>query len=115
MIDPLWPNDDHIGRCLAIAYVLGALAAAHAEAGARDEVVKVLQELMEFPIGGVPSVVIALVHAALGEHDEAMDWLERAYDVGEHELVYLKMLPGIEPLRQDPRFQDLMRRMNFPE
>ena len=97
-------------------WVLLALATVHAEGGARDEAVKVLQELMELSSGGVPPhSVIAAVHAVLGEHDEAMDWLERAYDLGEYELVYLKVQPEFDPLRQDPRFQDLMRRMNFPE
>ena len=99
-------------------YILAGLASLHAKAGARDEVVKVLQELMEITRGGtieLSQTVIAFVHVALGEHDEAMDWLQRAYDDREYTLVYLKMDPAADPLRQDPRFQDLMRRMNFPE
>ncbi len=97
-------------------YVLMALAATHAESGARDDIRNVLQELMDLSSGGAPPhLVIGSVHALLGEYDEAMDWLERAYDAREYALVYLKVQPGLDSLRQHPRFQDLMRRMNFPE
>ncbi|MFQ5817651.1 MAG: winged helix-turn-helix domain-containing protein [Terriglobia bacterium] len=56
---------------------------------------------------------IARIHAILGEKDEAFAWLEKAYE--EHEFVSLKVHPGYDPLRSDPRFQDLLRRMNFPQ
>ena len=57
---------------------------------------------------------IALVYAGLGEKDLAFEWLERAYDEHDKGLVSLKVDPPLDPLRSDPRFQDLLRRMNFP-
>jgi TolB-like protein/DNA-binding winged helix-turn-helix (wHTH) protein/Flp pilus assembly protein TadD len=55
---------------------------------------------------------IAWFYTFAGEDDEAIQWLERAYEEGE--LVLLRH-PTWDPLRSNPRFQDLLRRMNFPE
>jgi len=57
---------------------------------------------------------MASLHLALGDKDEAMAWLERAYDDRDVRLVQAKVSPRFDPLRADPRFQDLVRRMNFP-
>ena len=45
----------------------------------------------------------------------AFAWLERAYQLKSPPLSNLRFLPGFDPLRADPRFQDLLRRMNFPQ
>jgi hypothetical protein len=57
---------------------------------------------------------VALVYAGLGEKDRAFEWLERAYKDHDKSLYFLKVDPTLDPLRSDPRFQDLLRRMNFP-
>ena len=57
---------------------------------------------------------IAIIHAGLGEKDQAFEWLEKAYEVRDLGMVFLKVDPTLDPLRSDPRFQDLLRRMNFP-
>jgi len=55
------------------------------------------------------------VHDALGDHEAALDWLDRAFE--ERLLGYY--LPNVDrtwdPLRSHPRFQDLLRRLNLPE
>jgi len=43
-----------------------------------------------------------------------MEWLEKAYQNRSHDIVFSKVWPQFDPLRSDPRFQDLLRRMNFP-
>ena len=58
---------------------------------------------------------IATLCIAIGETDEAMTWLERAYDERETHLINAKTDPRMDPLRSDPRFQDLLRRIGFPE
>ena len=58
---------------------------------------------------------IALVLAGLGEKDEALEWLDRAYRERNKGMTFLKVDPALDPLRSDPRFQDLVRRMGFPE
>ncbi len=49
------------------------------------------------------------------EIDEAFIWLERAYQAREAILFSLLASPQADPLRSDPRFQDLLRRIGFPE
>ena len=58
---------------------------------------------------------IAQLSAMIGETEKAMTWLERAYEEREPLLVNVKADPRLDPLRSDPRFQDLLRRIGFPE
>ena len=51
----------------------------------------------------------------LGKNDVAMDWLEKAYADRSNGLVFLKVEPELDPLRQNPRFRALERKLNFPE
>jgi len=67
----------------------------------------VVKEGQQTPILSVIGIV--------GEKDEAISWLERGYEVRGGDMVLLKVGPHWDPLRSDPRFQDLLRRMNFPE
>jgi hypothetical protein len=57
---------------------------------------------------------IATFYVLAGEHDEALEWLEEGFEVHDPGLPYIT-LPVFDPLRSDPRFQDLLRRMNLPE
>ena len=57
---------------------------------------------------------VAMIYVGLGQKDEALRWLERAYREHDGNIVLLKVWPAWDPLRSDPRFQDLLRRMNFP-
>jgi TolB-like protein/DNA-binding winged helix-turn-helix (wHTH) protein len=56
---------------------------------------------------------VAEVYIALGDNDEAMRWLEQGYKERDLWLALLKVWPRFDPLRSDPRFQDLLRRMKF--
>jgi TolB-like protein len=58
---------------------------------------------------------IAMCCAQLGDKDGAFEWLEKAYAQHDGRLFTLKVAPYWDPLRDDPRFEDLLRRMNFPE
>jgi serine/threonine protein kinase/tetratricopeptide (TPR) repeat protein len=62
--------------------------------------------------GRVP--IIAQQYLYAGEYDEAMDWLEKAFEFHDPNLPYISIEPIYDPLRSDPRFQDLLRRMNLP-
>ena len=65
--------------------------------------------------GNTPSVRLAMVHAQLGERDAAFQWLEEAYRDRATPLINLKVHPAWDPLRDDPRFKEVVRRLNFPE
>ncbi len=58
---------------------------------------------------------LAVLAAIIGETEEAMTWLERAYEERDPTLLAAKTDPHMDPLRSDPRFQDLLRRIGFPE
>jgi serine/threonine-protein kinase len=55
----------------------------------------------------------AVIYAYLGEKDQAMRWLEEGYKEHEFQMTGLNVAPEWDPLRDDPRFQDLLRRMNL--
>jgi TolB-like protein/DNA-binding winged helix-turn-helix (wHTH) protein/Tfp pilus assembly protein PilF len=57
---------------------------------------------------------IALVYARLGNAGQAVAWLEKSYQQHDWHMVQLKTLRAWDSVRSDPRFQDLLRRMNFP-
>jgi TolB-like protein/Flp pilus assembly protein TadD len=88
---------------LAEAYVLG---------GHRDEARKILKELLRSP--HVSSYFVARIYAALDEKDEAFCWLENAYREHAEWLLMLKVDARLDNLRPDPRYQELLHRMNFP-
>ena len=91
------------------------LGVAYAMAGYRDDALKTLQRLRELSKQRyVSAYPVAHLYAALRERDEAFRWLEAAYLERAALLLMLKTDPGFDDLRPDPRFQDLLRRMNFP-
>lgn len=61
----------------------------------------------------VPPTSFAWVHAGLGEFDDALAWIERAIDDRDSFIIPIKTYAFFDPLRADPRFQALLRRMNL--
>ncbi|MGD0227853.1 MAG: winged helix-turn-helix domain-containing protein [Terriglobia bacterium] len=57
---------------------------------------------------------IARAYARLGQASQAVAWLEKSYQQHDWEMVQLQTVPAWDPIRSDPRFQALLRRMNFP-
>jgi hypothetical protein len=57
----------------------------------------------------------ALIHVGLGNREDALQWLENGYDQRTFLIPTLNVDPRFEPLRSDPRFDDLLRRIGFPE
>lgn len=97
--------------------VIARLGYAYARVGRRAEAIKLLRELLELSKREyVPSYEVALTYAGLGEKTESLAWLERSYEhrEGIMWLHFLKVSPCFDGLRSDPRFQNLLRRMNFP-
>ena len=62
----------------------------------------------------VPAIRIARLYAQAGERDRALDWLEKAWEEHENPLVHLSVGWDWECLREEPRFQDLLRRLDLP-
>lgn len=88
------------------------LARAYAVSGKRSEAAKLLSDLKKRSTTSYSHASeIALVYAALGDNTRAMSWVERGYEERFNPGVLLR--PGFDPLRSDPRFQDLLRRIGF--
>jgi TolB-like protein/Tfp pilus assembly protein PilF len=79
------------------------------ELGRRDEVEDMIDELLSNPN------VVPWTAAMLGDKDLAFRRLEEMYEEHNTHMLFLKMAVELESLRSDPRYDDLMRRMNFPE
>jgi hypothetical protein len=73
-----------------------------------------LEELKRQSLKGyVPPYDIAMIYAALGEKDHALDWLEKGYEARDVHMIFLKVDPKWDSFRTDSRFQDLLERMGF--
>jgi TolB-like protein/Flp pilus assembly protein TadD len=93
---------------------LGHLGNTYARAGqveaARRTIAQLEKHVQE---NGVGRYEIALVYVGLGKKQEAFKWLEEAYDAHDVGLLYLKVDTCLDPLRSDPRFDDLVRRVGL--
>ena len=88
---------------------------AYAAAGNWENAQKILEQLQEFSKQRyVTPHGVGRVYAALAKKDEALYWLETAYRERDPWMLFLKTDARFDDLRSDPRFQDLLRRMNFP-
>lgn len=92
------------------------LAYVYATTGRRADAQKILSEFQrQSKDSYVSPYMIAVVYAGLGQNDRAFDFLEQAYEERSFDLPYfLRADLRMDNLRSDPRFKDLMHRMNFP-
>ena len=65
--------------------------------------------------GGSPSFYIAMIYSSKSNVDEAFQWLEKSFQDNEIELYWLKVEPEFEPLYDDPRWQEMLDKVGFPE
>ncbi len=96
---------------------LSELGWAHAQAGNTTEAMKILNQLEEISRQSyVPPFAFAFIYIGLGDKDRAFTWLEKAYEQRDNPImVFLKAEPLFDPLRSDPRFQNLLRRIGLPQ
>ena len=95
---------------------LGILGLAYGLAGREAQAHTILNELLELnKTRYVTPAALANVYIGLGDKEQAFVWLEKAYQEKSNYLAWLKMFPIIDPLRSDPRYADLVRRVGLPE
>jgi TolB-like protein/Tfp pilus assembly protein PilF len=96
---------------------VAALAHAYAAVGRKAEAQKILREWLHRSNDSyVSPYMIAVIYAGLGGKDKAFEYLERAYQERSSDLSYfLRADLRMDSLRSDPRFQDLLDRINFPK
>ncbi len=88
------------------------LGIAYARLGKKDEAIKQLQRI-ERPGASGLNYTLATLSAAVGLNDKAMDHLDKAYTNKESDILFIKVDPLLDPLRQDARFQKLLSKMNL--
>ncbi len=93
---------------------LEGLAEAAFAAGDRAASDRYLKDAIAFH-GKLGSYWVAEAYAYRGERDQALDWLNQAYDRHDSQLVMLKDDPMLSGMRDDPRFKSFLRKMNLPE
>jgi serine/threonine-protein kinase len=109
--------------------LLTSRASAYAQAGRRVEANRILRQLEEISkqqgpapawhVGGAQSPYVcpyevAGVHAQLGDKDRAFEWLDKAYR-SRSCMYWLRQDPRFDSIRSDPRFQELLTKINFPQ
>jgi TolB-like protein/DNA-binding winged helix-turn-helix (wHTH) protein/Tfp pilus assembly protein PilF len=93
---------------------LGMLGLAYGLAGRKADATKILNELLELNrTRYVTPAALANVYIGLGDKEQAFVWLEKAYEERSNYIAYLKVFPLLDPIRSDPRFAELVRRVGL--
>jgi len=94
--------------------MLLALGYAYAKAGQKTELYQVIRRLRHQRVQRyVSPFYVAVLYAAGGDKDPAFTWLETAYRERSPQLAWLQVYPPLDDLRSDPRFEDLVRRVEI--
>ena len=95
---------------------LGDLGYIYASTGKRTEAIAVLKELEDkYARKEAIGQYVAPVYLGLGDKDKAFEWLEKVFQTRSGKLAAIRWHIPFESLRDDPRFKDLLKRMNLPE
>jgi len=95
---------------------LKVLGYVQSQLGNRSEAVAIAKQIeAEFAKGQIDARDVAVAYAGLGENDKVFEWLEKDFQSHNLSLLELRMEVPLTPLRNDPRFQDLLRRMSMPD
>ena len=96
--------------------VLGNLGYSHAVMGKRNEALAIIKELEDkYTRNEANGLSVASVYAGLGDADKVFEWLEKDFEKREGSLADITASVPLEPLREDRRFKDLLKRMSIPE
>ncbi len=94
--------------------VMGVLVRAYAHAGRRTDALQLLAELKKRKKAGyVPAAAFVNSYLGLDDNEQAFAWLEEAYKEHSNILQWLKVHPYFDPIREDPRFRDLLHRVGL--
>jgi TolB-like protein len=97
---------------------LGELSIAYFKSGQPEKTEEIIEELKSFESKGSqgsPSFFLAQIYAGIGELGLAFKWLEKSYKAHDVEMIWLKIEPQFNSLRNDPRFTELLERVGFTD
>ena len=97
----------------AVAFI-GNVGYLYAKEGKKDKAIEFLTELEERSKKGyVSSFWVAFIYLGLEETDKVFEWLEKAYKERDSNLIYITVPPPFDPLRSDPRYKQLLKKMGL--
>jgi TolB-like protein/Tfp pilus assembly protein PilF len=97
-------------------WFLGQLGSTYAMSDRRSEALRIVDELVQRRSSQyVGPLSVARIFTSLGEIDRAFEWLDKAYEEKDLQLPWFFSDPPSEPLRSDPRWEQLLRKLNLPE
>jgi TolB-like protein len=95
-----------IDDLLQLAYALG-------RAGRTREALQMINQLERMP--NADAAWVAIAWTGIGNRDRAFEWLNRALDAHSPSELWIGVFPSLDPLRSDPRYADLLRRIGLPQ
>lgn len=91
------------------------LVRAHLTLGNTQEATNILEQMLKGAESEyVQPSVFAVIYGALEDLDKMFDWLDKAYQANDNPMTYVRYHPCFEIARSDPRYDELMEKMNFP-
>ncbi len=91
------------------------LAAAYAAAGEKQKALEYIRRMEAKPPLSTTYCGIAMTYGALGDKDKAFGMLDKAYEIGDYYLCFIRTEPRFNPLRSDPRFKALLKKLNLED
>ncbi len=92
----------------------GEIGSVFARAGLRNEALQQLEIIQNLELNYIDPVSLGLLYMGLGDHDMAMDYFEKGYEMHSDWMPFLKRAPPFDAMRGDPRFQKLIQDLKFP-
>jgi adenylate cyclase len=97
-------------------FVLGHAAVAYYRTGQVDSaenLLNILKSKSVYSSQGSPSYYIAAIFTSMSNNEQAIHWLQKAFNDHEVEMYFLKVEPMFNPLRNDPRFREILAKIGF--
>jgi eukaryotic-like serine/threonine-protein kinase len=114
--DAIGSSEKAVGLTKRSGITVGDLGYVYASSGKRNEAMTLIKELEEkYTRKEANGQDIACVYVALGDKDKAFEWLEKDFQSRNGRLPEIRWLLQFDSIRDDPRYKDLLRRMNMPE
>lgn len=95
--------------------LLQALERGYAESGYSGAILDLAETLAGRGDASTDYVMVAKLYARAGEPDSALEWLQKAYEFRQPQILHIKAMPAFDALHAYPEFQELMRRIGFPD